>query len=407
MIRSRVAETTERAHRVQAQEWKWGCWMRIIVLAAVSLAAVGCISMPTGRRESAVPDPLARAFMAEQRIEPLSFRLASSIRLRSPVYHPQGMTKVAGHFYVSAVEVIERPQRLPRADAGRKPERVQGRGRGHLFKFDERGNLVGQTTLGEGSIYHPGGIDYDGKDLLVPVAEYRPHSRSIVYRVDPVDLKRREAFRVDDHIGALVFNRRDKLIHGVSWGSREFYTWTTSGDLVARAKNGAHYVDYQDCQFVWSEYLLCSGMATYSLGSLGRFALGGVDLVRIRDYVPIHQIPVAIYPDEKNVQVVMTRNAMFAELRNGVLTFYFLPEDSNAAGNGSNGSAFGADAGEHAFSSIYIVETNRPAAVKRPNWKRPRRGYAAHAFSPRERGAAHTSLEPTTTLRRLRHIESD
>ena len=163
MIRSRAGETTERAHRVQAQEWQWGCWMRIIVLSAVSLAAVGCISMPTGRRESAVPDPLARAFMAEQRIEPLSFRLASSIRLRSPVYHPQGMTKVAGHFYVSAVEVIERPQRLPRPDA----ERVKGRGRGHLFKFDKRGNLVGQTILGEGSIYHPGGIDYDGKHLLV------------------------------------------------------------------------------------------------------------------------------------------------------------------------------------------------------------------------------------------------
>ncbi len=363
MIRSRAGETTGRARRVHARQWMRASRMWIIVLSAASLAPVGCQSMPAGRRESAVLDALACAFMAEQRMEPLSFRLARSIRLRSTVYHPQGMTKVNGHFYVSAVELIERHQRLPRPDADQKPERTYGRGRGHLFKFDERGNLIGQTILGEGSIYHPGGIDYDGKHLWIPVAEYRPYSRSIVYRVDPLDLSLREAFRVDDHIGALVFNRRDMSIHGVSWGSREFYTWTKSGDLIARSENGSHYVDYQDCQFVRPEHMLCSGMATYSLRSLGSFALGGVDLVRITDYLPVHQIPVAIYPDEKNVEVVMTRNPMFAELRNGVLTFYFLPEDSSAAGSGSGEFRFGADAAKHTFSTIYVVETNRTGAV--------------------------------------------
>jgi len=331
--------------------------MRLLVLSMVSLAAVGCKSMLMGRGASSVPGPLALAFMAEQRMSPLSFRLARSIRLRTPVHHPQGMTKLAGHYYVSAVEVIERPQPLPGPVTGRKPERTQGRGRGHLFKFDERGNLVGQTVLGEGSIYHPGGIDHDGQSLFVPVAEYRPYSRSIVYRVDPGDLSSQEAFRVDDHIGALVVNRRDRLIHGMSWGSREFYTWTTGGDLVARSKNGAHYVDYQDCQFVWPEYMLCSGMATYSLRSLGRFALGGVDLVRITDYVPVHQIPVALYPDEDNVEVVMTRNPMFAEVENGVLRFYFLPEDSSAAG-------------KHSFSTIYVIETHRPSVRQRKQAER-------------------------------------
>ena len=32
-------------------------------------------------------------------------------------------------------------------------------------------------------MYHPGGIDYDGRHIWVPVAEYRPNSRSIIYRV--------------------------------------------------------------------------------------------------------------------------------------------------------------------------------------------------------------------------------
>ena len=34
-------------------------------------------------------------------------------------------------------------------------------------------------------MYHPGGIDYDGRHIWVSVAEYRPNSRSIVYRIDP------------------------------------------------------------------------------------------------------------------------------------------------------------------------------------------------------------------------------
>ena len=108
--------------------------------------------------------------------------------------------------------------------------------------------------------------------------------------------------------------------------------------------------------------MLCSGMAMYSLPSLGEFALGGVELVRITDYFPVHQVPVAIYPDVKNVEVVMTRNPMFAELRNNVLTFYFLPENSNAAQNGSDDSGFetDSDAREPAFSTIYVVEARKP-----------------------------------------------
>ena len=77
----------------------------------------------------------------------------------------------------------------------------------------------------------------------------------------------------------------------------------------------------------------------------------------------MHQIPVVIYPDENNVEVVMTRNPMFSEVRNGVLTFYFLPEDSNAVGNGSDELRLGADAAEHTFSTIYVVETKNNGAV--------------------------------------------
>ncbi len=43
-------------------------------------------------------------------------------------------------------------------------------------------------ACGDGAMFHPGGIDFDGQFIWVPVGEYRPDSRSIVYRVDPVTM---------------------------------------------------------------------------------------------------------------------------------------------------------------------------------------------------------------------------
>src|SRR5256885_7185179 len=91
--------------------------------------------------------------------------LVASVRIAFRTFHPQGMVKIGETFFVSSVEV---------------KDRAAGVGVGHLFKIDSTGRLIADLTLGEGPIYHPGGIDYDGKSLWVPVAEYRPDSRSIV-----------------------------------------------------------------------------------------------------------------------------------------------------------------------------------------------------------------------------------
>ena len=62
--------------------------------------------------------------------------------------------------------------------------------------------------------------------IWVPVAEYRPNSASIVYRVDPATMKATEVFRFRDHVGGIVHNTDAKTLHGVSWGSRRFYRFT-------------------------------------------------------------------------------------------------------------------------------------------------------------------------------------
>ena len=109
-------------------------------------------------------------------------------------------------------------------------DRDTGEGVGHLIKFDGKGNVITDLTLGEGSVYHPGGIDYDGKSIWVPTAEYRPNSRAILYRVDPDTMKATEVLRYGDHIGGLIYNTESKTLHGVSWGSRRFYRWTFDND---------------------------------------------------------------------------------------------------------------------------------------------------------------------------------
>ena len=74
---------------------------------------------------------------------------------------------------------------------------ISAKGIGHLIAFDAQGNRLDDVTVGDGAnIYHPGGLDYDGRALWTAVAEYRPNKPSIIYRVDPLSLEARPAFRM-------------------------------------------------------------------------------------------------------------------------------------------------------------------------------------------------------------------
>src|ERR1700694_4171388 len=148
----------------------------------------------------------------------------AAIPINFNTYHPQGMVKIGDTYFLSTVDIRKPTTRYAQLQEGY--DRDTGEGVGHLFKFDAKGNLIADLTLGEGSVYHPGGMDYDGKSIWVPAAEYRPNSRSIIYRVDPATMKATEVLRYGDHIGGLVYNAESKTLHGVSWGSRRFYCWT-------------------------------------------------------------------------------------------------------------------------------------------------------------------------------------
>ena len=262
--------------------------------------------------------------------------LAASIPVAFTTWHPQGMVKIGETFYVSSVEVRKPTQRFPSPIGGY--DRDPGAGIGHLFKIDASGKLLADLTLGEGTIYHPGGIDYDGTDIWVPVAEYRPDSKSIVYRVDPQSMKATEVFRWSDHIGGVVFNSDDRALHGVSWGSRRFYRWrldasrrlstTVARGEAPRTMNPSHYVDYQDCKYAGQRRMLCTGVTEMRTSpAAAPFRLGGIDLVDLKDGRPLHQVPLLLWTSGG---MDLTHNPSWFEAVGRTLRGYFMPEDNSS-----------------------------------------------------------------------------
>jgi Family of unknown function (DUF6454) len=235
-------------------------------------------------------------------------------------FHPQGMVKIGDTIFVSSVEV---------------KDRATGEGVGHLFKIDKAGKLIADLRLGEGAVYHPGGVDYDGAAIWVPLAEYRPDSRAIVYRVDPETMKATEIVRVADHLGAIVHNTDDNTLYGVSWGSRRFYRWTLGGDGRVNGAadplptlNTSHYLDYQDCKYVGGRRMLCTGVTEMRQTPAGPpFRLGGIDLVDLNDGRPLHQVPVLLWTDSG---LDMTHNPVWIEASAAGLRAYFMPEDDSS-----------------------------------------------------------------------------
>ena len=295
-----------------------------------------CLGFAPSVLRAAEPD---RNVLAE-RVMKLSrgtqWKPVEAVPINFVTHHPQGMVKIGDTLFVSSVEIKEPTKRFPQPMDGY--DRDTGAGVGHLFKIDMKGNLIAEITLGEGTIYHPGGIDYDGKYIWVPVAEYRPNSRSIVYRVDPETMKAEEMFRFADHVGGVVHNTDDKILHGVSWGSRRFYRWSlddngkptnaSESPEKLRTLNTSHYLDYQDCKYAGKSRMLGSGVTEMRVNQdTPLFRLGGLDLVNLADGRPMFQTPVLLWSASG---MDMTHNPVWMEASDAGIRGYFMPEDDKS-----------------------------------------------------------------------------
>ncbi|MBA2937675.1 hypothetical protein HZF08_05115 [Paenibacillus sp. CGMCC 1.16610] len=254
--------------------------------------------------------------------------LKNQIELQFNNYHSQGMVRIGDFFYMSSVELIEWPIRYDQAKQGH--DRTSGKGIGHIFVFDRQGKLVKETSLGEGDMYHPGGIDFDGTYIWVPVAEYRPHSQSIVYKMNPLTLKAEESFRVQDHIGGLVREGQNGKLIGNSWGSRKFYVWDSCGRQLLDKENMSHFIDYQDGQYVGDGKMIVSGISELvnPASKSKPFELGGLALIDLFTLETLHEIPITEISPQGHV---ITRNPVFLEIAAETIRLYAVPDDNDGS----------------------------------------------------------------------------
>lgn len=248
-----------------------------------------------------------------------SWELVGTTRLQFPTFHPQGMVDVGGHTFLSSVEIVERPTPYSTPAS-------PGHGVGHLFVIDAAGTLVRDIVLGEGDMYHPGGIDFDGTDVWIPVGEYRPASNSMILTVDPHTFAVTERFRVPDSIGWVIGDSVAGLVHGGNWGSRRFYSWSTDGREHDRWENPSSFVDYQDCQLAGSGYAICSGLAALPAPDGREYELGGIATIDLVNHTIAHETPIQLFSAAGHV---VTRNPFTISADDKGLLLRVAPDDGD------------------------------------------------------------------------------
>jgi hypothetical protein len=298
----------------------------ISVTAAFGLLIGGAASASADTSQTVSQDgALARDFAAVDRNT--GWTQVDKLKLNFPTYHTEGLAITPNHLFLSAVQIIEPTQKYPTPVDGY--DRTAGKGIGHLFVMDRQGHLQKDITLGEGDMYHPGGISYDGTNVWVPVAQYRPNSSTIMYRVDAESLAVHEQFRVDDHIGGIVRDETTGHLVGNNWGSRRFYEWTADGTQIRSWDNNSFFTDYQDCQYVASAKMICGGITNLPQtpsagGDNATYELGGVSMFDLRSHDVLREVP---FQKWSSAGHVMTRNPVKLAASGNQLTLWAAPDN--------------------------------------------------------------------------------
>lgn len=256
------------------------------------------------------------------------------LKLNFPTYHPEGLAIAGGHIFLSSTQIIEPTQTYPTPVDGY--DRTPGKGIGHVFVMDMQGHLQKDITFDFGDVYHPGGLDTDGSSVWVPVAQYRPNSSAMIFRIDVKSLAVKKLFDVKDHIGGIVMDRATGRLVGNNWGSRHFYEWTPKGHLVSDWSNPESFIDYQDCQYVPRGKMLCGGVTNLPQtpgagGASAVYELGGLSLVDLRTHGILNEVP---FQQWSTAGHVATRNPLKVVADGKQLTMYAAP-DNGDEGNGT------------------------------------------------------------------------
>ena len=292
-------------------------YTRLVLIVLLTLPSLAAFAQQPGDGKMIV-----ERFRALSRSS--TWEKAGEVLMAFRIFHPQGMAIIGDRLYLSSVEVVDR---------------AAGVGVAHLFEADLSGRLLRETRLDTGNLYHPSGMSFDGRNLWLAVAEYRPESRSLIMRITPSTMEAEPVFGFDEHFGAVLGDRSTRSLVALNWGSRRYYRWPASikngvltpspASAPVMVANGSHYIDYQDCQvMLGTGFALFSGVSTFSGGTDSTtVTLGGIELVNLHQLVAQHQIPV---PLRTASGTPMTQSAFHVGLAGEGLRFYFLPEDDES-----------------------------------------------------------------------------
>ena len=301
----------------------------IALLLTVGGVAATALPTSTAATSTRHDGDLARDFSRVDRNT--AWKLADTLHLDFATFHTEGLAVTPDHLFLSAVEILEPTRKYPSPVGGY--DRTPGKGIGHLFVTDRQGHLQKDIVLGEGDRYHPGGIDFDGTNIWVPVAEYRPDSSAIVYRVDATSLEVHRQFDVDDHVGGIVLDRTTGRLVGNTWGSQKFYEWRPDGRQTDAWSNRSFFVDYQDCQYVPAAKMICGGVTNLPQtpsagGAAATYELGGMAMVDLRTHEVLRETP---FQQWSSAGHVMTRNPLKLAAHGRDLDLWAAPDNGEEA----------------------------------------------------------------------------
>ncbi|WOH19490.1 DUF6454 family protein [Paenarthrobacter sp. GOM3] len=271
-----------------------------------------------------------------------AWQQTSTLKLNFPTYHTEGIAYSQDHIFLSAVQITEPTVKYTAPQDGY--DRTPGKGIGHLFVMDQSGNLQKDIILGEGDMYHPGGIDFDGTNVWVPVAQYRPNSSAIIYKVDATTLAVHKQFEVKDHFGGIVLDKQTGHLVGNTWGSRRFAEWDLQGKELSTWENPNYFIDYQDCQYVPNAKMLCAGVTNLPQtpaagGTTATYELGGMAMIDLKSHEVSREVP---FQQWSTAGHVATRNPFKMTADANHLTMKVAP-DNGEEGNGTEILTYEAD----------------------------------------------------------------
>jgi len=185
-------------------------------------------------------------------------RLLGTLHLQGELFHVQGVDLDSQNIWVTSVDVR--------------------RHRGYIHQFDRaNGKFLRRLELTDGARYHPGGFSISDHSIWVPVAEYKPHSSTVLVEIAADTLQIRRKIHVADHLGCVAVSNHF-LIAG-NWDSKRLYIFDLSNGGQMRVVRNPTGTRYQDMKFIDGQ-LVAGGLLARHSGTIDWIDFPAMKLVR-------------------------------------------------------------------------------------------------------------------------------